>query len=821
MKHGKSKKQMDSDHLGVANPIRPEDLDRCVTQQGVYPSLPASQGVPWSTYVRSQRVSSRSVSSSTEALDSDQARQTTRRILQHTRSLPTNSPVPYVSMTDREYRSDSGLSERYTTRVPMTIGGDRSSYRSDYMTEYDDYATLGNRTPTTSSIGMIVRPKTKSVRPKGSIESESSHPIIGESAAMFTDMTDTMLKVLDRRMAVTAQARELENTLAEEAYALGHDGQSVTGYLPRPVTSVSLPIQPLYMNTVPRTMGIPMAESTPIPQIGPILHRPTPTPRVRDILEPVASEQARAEYLERQMRHMKGIHLTPSESHSHDEGNLYREIQEYCSQEQEHRQYEKETHYTMLDSMIDTKIKQRQLEKRERDEIYKQMTRNLEKVKAIARESLSRASTISVEERQMALTETDFQHIKEKMSKIDRRIEGLYQNWQAEHKEAITSEQCDAIQRFYEPHVKKYETKYKILYQMLQQAIDRSKIPSSRVSASELTPSLVVLEDASTLKRKEWERDKPDIEKPHMFSTREGRLTPTAPAYEDMRTATPFHGTTVESQEGLSAAEGGEEIEKITQQPSDHVEGSESRGVPPVSIEYRPDVSEERISQENMSNRNEITREASREDALAATQHFFHTEPERRSTTEVPVTTTSSVPQTDIPPVTSVPVETERPEPSPVRTIPYSGMPPRPTATATLRPRTWVQRISEGQIEEQPQDEDSEESDTLEPLVIEGLPDALGPEWRVLHPFEIPGVRNPTENTPPTHRRLAENDTLVELIQTAEYLEDAPSWEQRRFYPPRYGDPYYRGCGRGCGRGRGRGRGWLSEDVTERDTGGG
>ena len=243
--------------------------------------------------------------------------------------------------------------------------------------------------------------------------------------------------------------------------------------------------------------------------------------------------------------------------------------------------------------------------------------------------------------------------------------------------------------------------------------------------------------------------------------------------------------------------------------------------VPPSSIETRPKVFSESSNQDVLSGRHIMTREASREDALAATRHFFHTEPERRSTTEVPATTTTSVPQTDIPPVTSVPVETERPEPLPVRTIPYSGMPPRPTATATLRPRMWVQRISEGQIEEQHRDEDSEESDTLEPLVIEGLPDELGPEWRVLHPFEIPGVRNPTENTPPTHRRLAENDTLVELIQTAEYLEDAPSWEQRRFYPLQYGDPYYRGCGRGHGRGRGRGRGWLSEDVTERDTDGG
>ena len=85
---------------------------------------------------------------------------------------------------------------------------------------------------------------------------------------------------------------------------------------------------------------------------------------------------------------------------------------------------------------------------------------------------------------------------------------------------------------------------------------------------------------------------------------------------------------------------------------------------------------------------------------------------------------------------------------------------------------------------------DSVESDPLEPLVLEGLPDELGPEWRVLHPFEIPGVRFPTEDTPPNHRRLAENDTLVELIQTAEYLEDAPSWGQRRFYPPQYGDPF-------------------------------
>ena len=79
-----------------------------------------------------------------------------------------------------------------------------------------------------------------------------------------------------------------------------------------------------------------------------------------------------------------------------------------------------------------------------------------------------------------------------------------------------------------------------MLYQMLKQAIDeRNKASLLQVTTTELTPSLVPLEDASTLKGKEWNRGEPHIETPHMYSTRDGRLTPTAPAYEDMRIETP------------------------------------------------------------------------------------------------------------------------------------------------------------------------------------------------------------------------------------------------------------------------------------------
>ena len=87
------------DQFSVARPLRPEDLDRRVTRQGIYPSFPAPNGIPWSEYVRTHRNRPQSISSSTEALESDHARYVTSTIAQHarsmathTRSLPTDSP---------------------------------------------------------------------------------------------------------------------------------------------------------------------------------------------------------------------------------------------------------------------------------------------------------------------------------------------------------------------------------------------------------------------------------------------------------------------------------------------------------------------------------------------------------------------------------------------------------------------------------------------------------------------------------------------------------------------------------------------------------
>ena len=96
----------------------------------------------------------------------------------------------------------------------------------------------------------------------------------------------------------------------------------------------------------------------------------------------------------------------------------------------------------------------------------------------------------------------------------------------------------------------------------------------------------------------------------------------------------------------------------------------------------------------------------------------------------------------------------------------------------------WVQIISEGWTGMPPlQDADSGGSNLHAPpsSLEEEVPENLGDKWRILHPFNLPGVRHPTDATPLNQRRLAENNALVELIQTTEYLEDIPMWGQRDY----------------------------------------
>ena len=209
------------------------------------------------------------------------------------------------------------------------------------------------------------------------------------------------------------------------------------------------------------------------------------------------------------------------------------------------------------------------------------------------------------------------------------------------------------------------------------------------------------------------------------------------------------------------------------------------------------------------------TKEASKAEVLASTRQLFAAidqrnmnTPARDQITPVEVHERDNPEVLEIPTTTVVTTTTSVTTPliivdteligmsSPRISLP-KGSSSHPTVTATCRLRTWMQQLTEGQTNV-PRREDvsfSESNTSVVETLPEDIPDEFGHEWRVLHPFDIPGVRFPTDTMPPNHRRLAENDALEELIQTTEYLDDVPTWGQRdyRLYPPQYGDPFIEG----------------------------
>ena len=263
--------------------------------------------------------------------------------------------------------------------------------------------------------------------------------------------------------------------------------------------------EPPYENTLPVITNIatPIAKSTPVTQASHI----TVTKMIpgRDIVKPVSSERARAAYLEDQIQDMGSVwiplNIPLMEEGSHASSDLTRRINIFCKEQKERRRQERESHRQALNTMKQSKGKQpKQPDKEEREVVYSQIAQNMERMRNIVRSSISRASTISAEERQMALTEREFFMIKKKMDKIDHRLDELYKNWHVEYGNVNTLEECEEIKNIYKPYLEKYESKYQVLYHFLQQP---GLIPTHE-SASGITPSLAALDDATSLKQKEW-----------------------------------------------------------------------------------------------------------------------------------------------------------------------------------------------------------------------------------------------------------------------------------------------------------------------------
>ena len=158
--------------------------------------------------------------------------------------------------------------------------------------------------------------------------------------------------------------------------------------------------------------------------------------------------------------------------------------------------------------------------------------------------SINRASTISDEDHRMKLNENDFIIVQQKTDRIDQKLSDLYRNWQAEYRNAVTHEDVDEVKKLHKPFLDKYESKYRIHYQMLQQMTrqaDLADMPSTHEQTSNFTHSLVALDDAQALMKKEWNGNEPGEEIPREYSTPRGHLTSTQPRQGYMRVDSTLH----------------------------------------------------------------------------------------------------------------------------------------------------------------------------------------------------------------------------------------------------------------------------------------
>ena len=311
---------------------------------------------------------------------------------------------------------------------------------------------------------------------------------------------------------------------------------------------------------------------------------------------------------------------------------------------------------------------------------------------------MSRASTISAEEQQMALTEKEISMIKRKMDKIDHRLNEMYKNWHAEYGNANTIEECEEIRSFYKPYLDKYESKYRILYQLLQQP----RLVPTHDDASGITPSLAALDDATSLKQREWIRSELGEDTPRQYTNIEGCLTPHTPRSEDMKlehslNVTP-EGSLIDIPTAVQRDTLGMSSETTYMEfPNTQVKTTSKESTVPKSLQG--------------------TKETSRAEVLPSTQQFFATIDQRNMNvptenqitavevrdrgememSEVPTTTVITTTTTTTPPISTD--MTLIGASSPRVSLP-EGSSSCPTVIATCRPRTWMQQLREGQITE-------------------------------------------------------------------------------------------------------------------------
>ena len=93
------------------------------------------------------------------------------------------------------------------------------------------------------------------------------------------------------------------------------------------------------------------------------------------------------------------LNIPSMDKESHAPTDLSGRIQAFCKEQKAKRKQERESLKVALDKMKESKGKYHKLaDEEERKATYSQMAQNMEKMRTVVRNSISRASTISAEE---------------------------------------------------------------------------------------------------------------------------------------------------------------------------------------------------------------------------------------------------------------------------------------------------------------------------------------------------------------------------------------------------------------------------------------
>ena len=139
-----------------------------------------------------------------------------------------------------------------------------------------------------------------------------------------------------------------------------------------------------------------------------------------------------------------------------------------------------------------------------------------------------------------------------------------------------------------------------------------------------------MLDDAQTLRQKEWKRGEPGEDVPRQYSTVSGHLMPTPPRHEDMRMDSTLSVTSEGSLNDLPDTVGGVEearegIHQVSEKKSQDASPStnimtSTEETPDTLLKVAPGRSLSHTESPRIIQR---TREASREDAIASTRQFY------------------------------------------------------------------------------------------------------------------------------------------------------------------------------------------------------